>query len=166
MWHIETHYPKGFHSIFTGVDPNESIDFVLEKLSYVKERIKTYNLSKKDSEVIDKLITSYNKLIKNISLEKEDMVLKEHEIVELKKISNINLARYFVYRYKYNIYPKLNLVDEYPPCLQIEPTSICNFRCVMCFQIDQSFSHKSNGFMGLMSMDIFKKTIVYSLLQI
>ena len=69
------------------------------------------------------------------------------------------MARYSVYRYKYNIYPKLNLVDEYPPCLQIEPTSICNFRCVMCFQIDQSFSHKSNGFMGLMSMDIFKKTI-------
>lgn len=156
---IPSNYSKGFHSIFTGVDPNENIDFVLEKLSYVKERIKTYNLSKKDSEVIDKLITSYNKLIKNISLEKEDMVLKEHEIVELKKISNINLARYFVYRYKYNIYPKLNLADEYPPCLQIEPTSICNFRCVMCFQIDQSFSHKSNGFMGLMSMDIFKKTI-------
>ena len=45
------------------------------------------------------------------------------------------------------------------PCVQVEPTSVCNFRCLMCYQADKTFSNKSNGFMGNMSMKIFKKII-------
>ena len=87
------------------------------------------------------------------------MILTKHELLEFNKLNEKNHARYLVYRYKYNIYPKLNIVDEYPPCVQIEPTSICNFRCVMCYQADKSFSSKSKGFMGHMSIELFKKCI-------
>ena len=87
------------------------------------------------------------------------LILKKHENVELKKISEKNLERYFVYRYKFNIYPKIKKIDNYPPCVQIEPTSICNYRCIMCYQADKSFSSKSKGFMGHMSLDLFKKCI-------
>ena len=31
------------------------------------------------------------------------------------------------------IYPQTRTLDNFPPYLQIEPTSICNFRCVFCF---------------------------------
>ena len=53
----------------------------------------------------------------------------------------------------------MRIVDDYPPCVQIEPTSMCNFRCVMCYQADKTFSGKSNGFMGMMTLDTFKKAI-------
>ena len=37
---------------------------------------------------------------------------------------------------------KLRIVDDYPPCIQIEPTSFCNFRCIMCYQSDRSVFQK------------------------
>ena len=64
-----------------------------------------------------------------------------------------------MYRYKYNIYPKLKIIDEYPPNIQIEPTSQCNLRCIMCYQSDKSFSSKSAGFMGYMKLDLLKKIV-------
>ena len=36
---------------------------------------------------------------------------------------------------------------------------MCNFRCVMCYQTDKSFSNKSKGFMSNMSLDLYKKLI-------
>ena len=51
------------------------------------------------------------------------------------------------------------LIDEFPPFLQIEPTSICNYRCVFCYQTDNFFNKRSNGYMGHMSLDTFKKII-------
>ena len=63
------------------------------------------------------------------------------------------------YRYKYKIYSEEQILEAYPPCIQIEPTSVCNYRCVMCFQKDKTFSKKSSGHMGNMSLDLFKKII-------
>ena len=60
----------------------------------------------------------------------------------------MNTNYYLSYRYKYNKFPSLKYLDDYPPCIQIEPTSICNLRCIMCYQSDKSFSVKSGGFMG------------------
>ncbi len=156
---VTPNYIKGFHSIYTGAETDEDTAFVQEKLTHVKAHITSYNLGDKEVEIINKVSSSYDKLSQNAALEKDDLILQEYEIAELKQISDVNLARYFVYRYKYDVYPKIHFADEYPPCIQIEPTSICNYRCVMCFQIDESFSHKSNGFMGMMSMDTFKGAI-------
>ena len=49
-------------------------------------------------------------------------------------------------------------MGKYPPCVQIEPTSVCNYRCVMCYQADKTFSAKSKTY-GNMDIDIFKKII-------
>ena len=81
------------------------------------------------------------------------------EINELKKITIKDYARYLIYRYKYRFFSKEKKVSEYPPCLQIEPTSMCNFRCIMCYQSDKSFSNKSHGYMSNMSLDLYKKII-------
>ena len=43
--------------------------------------------------------------------------------------------------------------------MQIEPTSICNYRCVFCFQTNKEFTDKKSGYMGKMSLDTYKKTI-------
>ena len=45
------------------------------------------------------------------------------------------LSRYVIFRYKYESYPRARTLEEFPPLVQIEPTSICNFRCIFCYQI-------------------------------
>ena len=70
-----------------------------------------------------------------------------------------DLLRYLIHRYRYEIYPEKKIVDDYPPYLQIEPSSICNYRCVFCFMTDSSFNKKSSGHMGHMSLEMFKNII-------
>ena len=152
-------FKKGFHSIHSDVKIDDKLEYVLGRLDYIIEKREKFNLSNSENKIIDKIIESYKRLVNKDPLEIDHMILEDFEILELKKISNQNLNRYLIYRYKYNIYPKIQHVDDYPPCVQIEPSSICNFRCTMCFHIDESFSGKKNGYMGLMPMDIFKKTI-------
>lgn len=57
------------------------------------------------------------------------------------------------------MYPSLKIFDEYPPSVQIEIASVCNFRCVFCYQADKTFSNNKSGFMGYMDIDLFKKII-------
>ena len=64
---------------------------------------------------------------------------------------------YLVYRYKFRMNPKKLLLDSFPPYVLIEPTSICNIRCIMCFQVDKSFTKKE--YMGRMPWDIFTKAV-------
>ena len=69
------------------------------------------------------------------------------------------LPRYLVHRYRYEIFPQQYVVDGFPPYLQIEPSSICNYRCVFCYETDKTFTRKSTGFMGHMKLDMFKRAI-------
>ena len=121
--------------------------------------LKKKNLILKDKELILKVIESYKKRINNQSLNEDEFVLTKHEINEFFSLENKNILKYIVYRYKYNIYPRLKILEEYPPNIQIEPTSMCNLRCIMCYQSDKSFSSKSAGFMGHMKLDLFKKVV-------
>ena len=57
------------------------------------------------------------------------------------------------------VFPNTKEIDDHPPCLQIEPSSVCNFRCVFCFETDKSFTNKKNGFMGTMKFEDFKNII-------
>lgn len=152
---------KGFDkSNFTFSDVKNKIDDeLLIKLNILKRKIINYNLNSNEKKIINKILKSYEKISSNLKLKEDDMVLENQELLEFKKISEKNYARYLIYRYKYNIYPKIKVIDEFPPCVQIEPTSICNFRCVMCYQADKTFSSKSKGFMGHMNIDLFKKCI-------
>lgn len=85
--------------------------------------------------------------------------LYPHTYNEISKLSDEQLPRYLFYRYRYEIFPKEKIVDHFPPCLQVEITSICNYRCVFCYQTDPELTKKENGHMGSMTLDLFKKII-------
>ena len=142
-----------------------SIDFksqslkILKSLQDVSKEIDKFDLTKNDIEIYSLIVKSYENLLIGNEQEQNDFILTNHELNEIEKINYQKIIKYLVYRYKYNVYPKKKIIDDFPPCVQIEPTSICNFRCVMCYQADKSFSSRSNGFMGHMKLDIFKKII-------
>jgi MoaA/NifB/PqqE/SkfB family radical SAM enzyme len=85
--------------------------------------------------------------------------LSSSVVEEIATYVDSDLPSYLVHRYRYEIYPQKKILDEYPPYLQIEPTSICNFRCVFCFETDPTFTDKSQGYMGQMAIDLFKHII-------
>ncbi len=76
---------------------------------------------------------------------------------ELRTIDDVDLPRYLYHRYRYDIFPLTRTLDEYPPYLQIEPSSICNFKCVFCYQTDESFNSRGSGMLGTISLDLFKR---------
>ena len=69
------------------------------------------------------------------------------------------LPRYLVHRYRYEMFPQQYVVDDFPPYLQIEPSSICNYRCIFCYETDKTFTRKSRGYMGHMPLDLFKRVV-------
>ncbi len=125
----------------------------------LKSGDKYLSLSEKDKNIVSKLELGYEKLSKQEPLADDEIILSGHELVEFSNTLDEDVFRYLIYRYKYNLYPKLKIVDDYPPCVQIEPVSTCNFRCVFCFQTDASFNQKKNGHMGRMDLGLFKETI-------
>jgi len=85
--------------------------------------------------------------------------LRDHVIEEIARLPDSSLERYLRYRYSYDMYPELKVTGKYPPLVQIEPTSICNYRCIFCYQIDDKLSNKKNGHMGIMTLDLFKNIV-------
>jgi organic radical activating enzyme len=67
------------------------------------------------------------------------------------------LIPYLLYRYRFQVLPHRHAVSSFPVHLLIEPTSVCNLRCPMCFQSDKSF--RSRGLMGLMDFELYKDVI-------
>tara|TARA_Y100000588_G_scaffold373335_1_gene447062 strand:- start:1067 stop:2203 length:1137 start_codon:yes stop_codon:yes gene_type:complete len=78
---------------------------------------------------------------------------------EMAMLNEGELVEYLYHRYRYDIFPQTRELDAYPPYLQIEPTSICNYRCVFCYQANEAFSRKSSGHMGSMSLDLYKRVV-------
>ena len=85
--------------------------------------------------------------------------LKENSLAEINTMQGIEILKYLIHRYRYEIFPQKKILDDFPPLVQIEPSSICNFRCVFCFETDKNFTNKKNGFMGTMKVDLFKNII-------
>ena len=136
-----------------------------KEISSVIERIKK---AAGDNSIIEKLSLENKKILKKVikdlttekkNLEEEKFNLKSNVIAEINTISHFDLPRYLVHRYRYEIFPETKVIDSFPPYLQIEPTSICNYRCVFCFETDKTFTNKKNGYMGQMKLDLFKKII-------
>jgi len=65
--------------------------------------------------------------------------------------------KYLLHRYKFRVYPKHRIVGQMPVYLLIEPTSVCNLRCTMCFQVDPTFT--TSGYMGMMDLGMFKEVV-------
>lgn len=125
-----------------------------DRYEIVKNKIKECYNNNQDNEIL-KLI--YDDLF--FDKESKFFTLDQNIIEEIYRIDDNNLKKYLLYRYSYQVYPQKKVLSKYPPTIQIEPTSICNYRCVFCYQTDISFSNKKNGFMGQMKLDLFKKII-------
>ena len=115
-------------------------------LNLNKDEIKILNYIKKD-------------LFKSGSANRPKFSLTPNVIKEIESLNFIDVPRYLVHRYRYEIYPQLKMFDDFPPYLQIEPTSICNYRCIFCYQTDNEFNKRSKGFMGHMKLETFKLLI-------
>lgn len=90
---------------------------------------------------------------------KPGFFLRDHVIEEIARLQDDELERYLRYRYAYDIFPIEKIVRDYPPLVQIEPSSICNYRCVFCYQSNQKFISNKDRHMGVMGMELFRKVV-------
>ncbi len=103
-----------------------------------------------DKEILEIIISN----LKNDRFQ----LFSPQEIHFLENSDTSQWSKYLIFRYKFLEFPKKRIVSEFPNYLLIEPVSACNLRCVMCFQIDETFT-KDKNFMGQMDIELFKKTI-------
>ncbi len=147
------------HNSFYSFNKNEKKDksAIIKKILEEKKKLNIYNSL---SVPHQKLLETAVKDLLNPNQTGDDVFkLSENVIAEIENIDDKKILNYIVHRYRYEIFPKKKIIDEFPPCLQIEPSSICNYRCIFCFETDKSFTSKKNGFMGTMKLDLFKKII-------
>jgi len=148
---------KGYERSFLGEwNPQGFITVELMKLNLTELKL---HLPIEKYKIIELIINNIKAAISEPNHYKNSYLPQGFEDSEAKGLSEAEFLEYVLYRYKYNVFPKLKILDDYPPCVQIEPASKCNFRCVMCYQIDKSFSNKSAGHMGMMSLEMFKNIV-------
>ena len=93
-----------------------------------------------------------------IDLERPRFALTPQELEWLQRHEQSVWVDYLVQRYNFKLYPIQKKLSTFPPHLLIEPTPICNLRCIMCFQVDKSFS-SNRQYMGMMSWDLFTSVV-------
>ena len=106
-----------------------------------------------------KVLVQVCKDLKASSSLKKTFVITPFVADEMFLLSDEDLPRYLFHRYRYEIFPTIHRLDSYPPYLQIEPSSICNYRCVFCYQTDKRFSEKKSVHMGSMNFDLYKNIV-------
>ena len=144
---------------FSSISKDKDNLKILDRINSVYEEKKGFSiLDGNDLKILEKVIKDLNNKEINQS-SKEIFRLSRNVIDELISLNDDQISKYLVHRYRYEIYPIIKKIDNYPPYLQIEPSSICNYRCVFCFETDKSFTNKKNGFMGKMSVELFKQII-------
>jgi len=118
------------------------------------------------SDVDQKILQTLNTTIEVSNLpesshlnffDEKKFVLSRQEIEWIIRAPDCDIVNYLIYRYKFRNWPRSKTLSDFPIHLLIEPTSICNIRCVMCFQVDKSFAQKD--YMGRMPMEMFSKVI-------
>jgi radical SAM protein with 4Fe4S-binding SPASM domain len=146
------------HNSFAGIRHQNEQSGVLPRIQQIYNKLQELSLSEYVRSVVERACKDL--LAPNTGRgDAPRFSLHSNVIEEINRINDRDLPRYLFYRYRYEIYPQLREVDSFPPCLQIEPTSICNYRCVFCYQTDETFNKKSDGHMGVMSLDLFKRLI-------
>ena len=134
----------------------DSNDFLNSLKLILSEQKNLENLDKNSLSVLENVKKD---LFNPEQSERTNFTLSPNVVKEIQNIESNQVPRYLVHRYRYEIYPQIRKFDDFPPYLQIEPTSICNYRCVFCFQTDNNFNKGSSGFMGHMKLDVFKLLI-------
>jgi hypothetical protein len=132
----------------------KNITFLTKRNFDVKLLIQ--NLKKNSASITDIKDQQILKEITSLLRKDETYFLSPQEIHFLDSNDKKIWAKYLIFRYKIKYFPRKQLVYDFPIYLLIEPVSACNLRCIMCFQIDESFT-SDNNFMGNMDVDFFKK---------
>ena len=111
----------------------------------------------------------YNKILSNLesSSIQERFLLTRQEIQEffddISSQESFWLARNPVEKHLEYIHYRISMrrvkndykTLDFPLYLLIEPTSVCNLKCPMCFQTDQTFTTKK--YMGMMDFNLFSE---------
>ena len=120
---------KKYNSFFgLRIKNKYNLDNFLKKLQIIlNEKKNLENLSQYHIKILNYVKKD---LFKSGTRERPKFVLTPNVVKEIETLNFGDIARYLVHRYRYEIYPQLKISDDYPPYLQIEPTSICNYRCV------------------------------------
>lgn len=124
------------------------------------ERERVMNLLKNSSHTENAAIVQ--KILNDLTQadpSQADFKITPHIADELSRLNDAHVVRYTIHRYRYDVYPQQKILDDYPPYLQIEPTSVCNYRCVFCYQTDEEFTRKASGHMGSMTFEMFREII-------
>ena len=150
------------HNSFISLKGKYSEDYqiFLKKLNFI---LKNSDIEKFNSQEKKIIYNIQDDILSDNNLKEEDNLnrfsIKQNVIDEIKTIDDSDLLRYLIHRYRYEIFPQKKILDDYPPYLQIEPSSVCNYRCVFCFMTDNTFNKKSSGHMGHMKLELFKEII-------
>jgi radical SAM protein with 4Fe4S-binding SPASM domain len=143
---------------FIEIHHNKTLQDVVPRLKKLRENLSALSLSSVQNNLLQ---SALDEILGNGAIREgyPPFTLHAFNIAEIEKLSEEELPRYLLYRYRYETFPERYQLDEFPPCIQIEPTSICNYRCPFCYQIDEEFTKKSNGMMGMMTLELFKQII-------
>lgn len=146
------------HDSFVGIRYRQPLPDVLERIRRVRENLARTPLPEEAKALVR---TACDELTGAVLPDggHPPFTLHTYVIDEINRLTDADLPRYLYYRYRYEVFPQRHILDSFPPCLQIEPTSVCNYRCVFCYQTDRSFTRKSSGYMGMMSLDLFKRLV-------
>ncbi len=141
------------------ISKNSSEKEILERIQKIYQE-NSNNLNKLFSISHQKILSEViNDLFSDQDKNHFHFSLKENALAEINTMHGTDILKYLIHRYRYEIFPQKKILDKFPPLVQIEPSSICNFRCVFCFETDKNFTNKKNGFMGTMKVDLFKNII-------
>ena len=88
----------------------------------------------------------------------EKRSFSQSELINCRHYPVFRQVDYLIYRYRFNEYPRRRILHDFPLVLLIEPTSVCNLRCIMCFQADFGLS-KNKKFMGFMDFGLYRRLI-------
>ena len=128
-------------------------DFLNNLKLILEDKKNLLNLDKYYLEILDYIKKD---LFFSGTKERPKFHLSPNVVKEIQSINFNQIPKYLVHRYRYEIHPQIRMFDDFPPYLQIEPTSICNYRCVFCYQTDNKFNKRSDGHMGHMKLETFK----------
>ena len=65
---------------------------------------------------------------------------------------------YWEYRKKWEDYPKSGITPEFPLCINIETTNLCNLDCIMCPRT-VLIARNEYSKLGFMHFDVYRKII-------
>ncbi|MDV7340816.1 radical SAM/SPASM domain-containing protein [Terasakiella sp. A23] len=138
----------------SGID-TETSD-ILKRIQTMADRLDSYNWEDGQQELIMRAVSSLSAGKGN---SEDNFWLRPHIVEEINRLSDEELPRYLYYRFRYDVFPSTHELDAFPPCVQIEPTSVCNYRCVFCYQTDKKLTDSKAGHKGRMDLDLFKKIV-------